>query len=986
MAWPVSQDYNEAIQSLAASVSDPELKLGQAVTNALGIPLPRSGNFADVYEVRGPDGGRWAVKCFTREVPGLHERYQEISRHLRQVQLPFTVDFTFLQQGIRIGGRWYPLLKMEWVEGLTLNEFVRQYVDKPARIDALLHIWGRMARRLREAGIAHGDLQHGNLLLVPHGANALAVKLIDYDGMFVPALAGHRSDEVGHPSYQHPRRLRERSYGPEVDRFPLLLIAAALHSLKVGGRALWEKYDNGDNLLFREADLQAPVKSPLFYELLKLGDPTARRLVDQLLEGLKGGLESVPLLDEAIPELAVTAAPPAAVSRPSRVVLEPVGAAIAQPPAEDAWATIPPPADARRRKKKARHTLAAWLVSAVVAASLGVLVWSYRDRLGISPAAPSGDDNSIQLARNDSSAPPPLVPTGGDPAAEGKPPSQEEILAPRNGAQTGGEPANPPHNPPVQPSANPPAAPLDWGEALPLPKLAAGPMEASLPPKREDRGEALPLPKEDDPAVVVKQPVNPPDPPAEKTPTGPVVDKPLEPRPAAAKAAGPDEAALALAVKEIKEAYQDDYARLQTSAAGQALAAKLFAVGLQLKDNPVKRYAFYREARDLAARSAAPALSLQAVEEMAKEYPVDLLEAKTAAMQLAAKSLPNPASAKTFLDAALPLLKEARAADAYAAVAPLVPLSRQAVQIARDPALGKTANPFLADMEQLGKHYAGIKSAVQKLKDKPDDPDANRAVGEFFCFYKQDWEKGLPLLSEGGDAAMAEAARKELANPTTPAAQMVLGDAWFDLVKTRPELRVAMQKRACRWYVRALPELKDADKDRIEDRVLDLTERRPELRTAWGHLDLAATKVTVVGDAYLRVSPGRVLSIKNPVAGPVEINVVLRTIRRPPHFDILAAGDVRYGLELKDEQIRFSRVGTRTRGGLSSSRPFSFTPNRWYKFTCRLTESGMDISVDGRLLFRDGNKYNLARPQPIRMILSEPVLEIRSFTATPINP
>ena len=99
--------------------------------------MPYSGNFADVYQVRCPDGSRWAVKCFTREAVGLRERYQEISDHLRQARLPFTVDFSYLEQGIRVAGRWYPVLKMQWVEGLTLNQFVAQYLDKPAMLEAL---------------------------------------------------------------------------------------------------------------------------------------------------------------------------------------------------------------------------------------------------------------------------------------------------------------------------------------------------------------------------------------------------------------------------------------------------------------------------------------------------------------------------------------------------------------------------------------------------------------------------------------------------------------------------------------------------------------------------------------------------------------------------------------------------------------------------------------------------------------------------------
>jgi hypothetical protein len=301
MLWPLSQDYNEAVQSPARNFADPDLRTGQAVTNALGIPMPCSGNFADVYQVRCPDGTRWAVKCFTRGAPGLRERYQQISSHLAWARLPFTVDFAYLEDGIRVAGKWYPVLKMQWVEGLTLNQFVRQYADKPAMLEALLRVWSRMAKLLRAAGTAHCDLQHGNVLLVPGAtANSLALKLIDYDGMFVPALDGSPPGELGHPSYQHPQRLHEGTYSLEVDRFPLLVVATALTALKVGGRALWEKYDDGDNLLFRQPDFETTSKSPLFYELLNLDDFTVRFFTENLIEAARKPLDQTPLLEDLL--------------------------------------------------------------------------------------------------------------------------------------------------------------------------------------------------------------------------------------------------------------------------------------------------------------------------------------------------------------------------------------------------------------------------------------------------------------------------------------------------------------------------------------------------------------------------------------------------------------------------------------------------------------------------------------------------------------
>ncbi|HKB35291.1 MAG TPA: hypothetical protein VKD72_02490, partial [Gemmataceae bacterium] len=357
MAWPLSQDYNEAVQNPRTSFSDPELRDGQPTLNPLGLPMPRSGNFADVYEFVCPaTQGRWAVKCFTRQVAGLRERYSEISRHLQDARLPFTVDFQYLEQGIRIRGQWYPILKMRWVEGLLLNEFVRDNLDKPALLQSLSQIWVRMARRLREADAAHCDLQHGNVLLVPGAKNtSLAVKLIDYDGMFVPALARSNSGEVGHANYQHPSRAREGTYSLEVDRVPLLVVATALRGLIIGGRGLWDRHDNGDNLLFKESDLRDPPRSAVFNELAQLSDPLLQTLVGHLSQACQGKLESAPLLHELLPE----EKPPAPARTPARAS----GAVTTTPTASQPvdWDFTESAAPVRRRRKQGGVPVWSWV-------------------------------------------------------------------------------------------------------------------------------------------------------------------------------------------------------------------------------------------------------------------------------------------------------------------------------------------------------------------------------------------------------------------------------------------------------------------------------------------------------------------------------------------------------------------------------------------------------------------------------------------------
>lgn len=299
MTWPENTDYSEAIQNPQMNFADAELKQGQAVTNAAGMPIVRSGNFADVYEVRCPSGNSYAIKCFTREVKGLQQRYQAISDHLNRVKLPFTVDFQYLEKGILIKGNWFPILKMRWVEGLTLNQFVQDHVDKPAVLERLASMWVKLAQLLRKAKMAHADLQHGNVLLVSgKTAGALGLRLIDYDGMFVPALAKSQSGEVGHPNFQHPERIANGIYSADVDRFSHLVIYTALRCLAVGGKKLWQDYDNGDNLLFREADLKEPGSAAIFHELWKNNDPAIQALSGRLFLACQSSFDIVPTLDD----------------------------------------------------------------------------------------------------------------------------------------------------------------------------------------------------------------------------------------------------------------------------------------------------------------------------------------------------------------------------------------------------------------------------------------------------------------------------------------------------------------------------------------------------------------------------------------------------------------------------------------------------------------------------------------------------------------
>lgn len=296
MPWPTPQDYNEAVQNPQFAFSDSDLRVGQPELNQLGLPRPRSGSFACVYKMQS--GARfWAARCFLREVPDIQRRYDAISECLRSAELPYTVPFTYISIGIKVRARAYPLLKMEWIQGESLNTFVGRTLSYPATLLSLAKVWLQVLADLKALNVAHGDLQHDNILVVGN-----QLRLIDYDGMFVPALAGSQSNELGHRNYQLPSR-STWDYGPYLDNFSGWVIYVSLAALAVHPE-LWRKYRGGDQcLIFRKEDFVNPGSSGILRDLRSSHNEQLRFLVDLFTSLFFLSPQDVPALDGNLPEV-----------------------------------------------------------------------------------------------------------------------------------------------------------------------------------------------------------------------------------------------------------------------------------------------------------------------------------------------------------------------------------------------------------------------------------------------------------------------------------------------------------------------------------------------------------------------------------------------------------------------------------------------------------------------------------------------------------
>ena len=279
----------------------------------------------------------------------------------------------------------------------------------------------------------------------------------------------------------------------------------------------------------------------------------------------------------------------------------------------------------------------------------------------------------------------------------------------------------------------------------------------------------------------------------------------------------PDAAAQQKALDLIREVYGKDLDKAKNSVQKLAVAKRLLEQATRSKGQPASHFVLLREARDLSVRAGMAETALQAIDRMAAVFQIDGLEMKVATIGKLAKSARLTVQSSVLSTSAAGLIDEAISGDNYETADRLAAVALAAARKARDGAMVKEMGVRKREVEKAAQTYAKVQGALVTLNENPVDPDANLAAGEYFCFVKNDWEKGVPMLALGSNQALKTVAVKELTESTSPGQQAALGDGWRDLAQSRTDLPGKdLQERAAWWYLKALPELSDLARVNVE--------------------------------------------------------------------------------------------------------------------------------------------------------------------------
>lgn len=281
MQYPLISEYLAAIRDAHDNLD--KLSHLVPVMDKYGEPYRSSGAFAVVFKMKDEQTGKYyALKCFTEEQEGRAEAYRKIAEELEFVDSPYITSVKYLEKEIFVDSNCedeeFPVLLMDWIEGETMETYVAaNYTDTHA-MSMLCYRFCKMAAWLRSQSFAHGDIKPDNIMVRPDGT----LTLVDYDGMFVPAMKGQKSPTVGTKDFSHPLRTID-DFDETIDDFALASIALSLKAISLNP-SLLDQYGASDRLLFSAADYLDLSKSKTFTALQGLlADEEARTLMSMFL-------------------------------------------------------------------------------------------------------------------------------------------------------------------------------------------------------------------------------------------------------------------------------------------------------------------------------------------------------------------------------------------------------------------------------------------------------------------------------------------------------------------------------------------------------------------------------------------------------------------------------------------------------------------------------------------------------------------------------
>ncbi|MBC5772768.1 protein kinase family protein [Pontibacter sp. KCTC 32443] len=295
--FPTIAEYNQVIKTHGTDAFRSLHGLSFVPSRTLPVKIYSygSGAYAVVFKAKA-QSKEYAIRCFISADNETLDRYRSISNYLEGINESWCTEIEILEDEIDVHGRYYPVVKMEWVNGQLLNKYISDNLHNDTILTKLQEQIVKVSDSLEKHSIGHGDIQCGNVLVTKDSSGNPVIKLIDYDGLYIPEFANKTNLEHGRSEFQHPKRT-QAYYNEKIDRFSFWVILCALEALKYD-KSLWLEvmqggYNTLDNLLFTGEDFKNFRNSKLVQRLYNLNKPALSFYLNSLEYFCKSPVSSV---------------------------------------------------------------------------------------------------------------------------------------------------------------------------------------------------------------------------------------------------------------------------------------------------------------------------------------------------------------------------------------------------------------------------------------------------------------------------------------------------------------------------------------------------------------------------------------------------------------------------------------------------------------------------------------------------------------------
>ena len=421
----------------------------------------------------------------------------------------------------------------------------------------------------------------------------------------------------------------------------------------------------------------------------------------------------------------------------------------------------------------------------------------------------------------------------------------------------------------------------------------------------------------------------------------------------------PSAAAQQRALEQIKEVFSTEYQSATTATQKQAFALTLFNQAAKTERDATARYVLLRQSQDMAAAAGDIDAALKALDEAAKHFATDPLADKFELLKKASRSSTGQAAAE-LLEHIVPHVDDAMASERFDLARDLLRLATALGRAKRDPSLNRELAQRTGKINEQEKQWDEAKKAAEKLKTSPGDAASNHKLGRYRVFVKGDWESGLTLLAKGPFSPLRKAAELDLAHPSESGLRVQLADAWWKLAESAPvSEKSRLFERAKLWYERALPELVDLEKVRVEKRLEKISEiaaggGESKVKLGKDVLDIALApghvqRFRLVPRGQLTLSNGKTLSVTRP------FYLAITEITQAQWQAVMGANPARRkGERLPVESVSYQdceQFMQRLNGARLGKLRFRFPTETEWEFACRAgTTTTFHFGDDEKLL------------------------------------